>query len=459
MKIAVLGGGGVRTPLFIKALVKKAAGIKLEELWLHDVDETRLNRIGLVANSMLENVEVPFRIFKTTCSEEAIAGSRFVLSTIRVGGEDGRVLDEEVPLSMGVLGQETTGPGGMAMALRTIPVMLEYARQIENHAPDAWLINFTNPVGMITQALKLHSGVKVVGICDSPVELCRNVAKTMGVPHGALSYGYGGLNHLGWLTSLRAGEKELFPELLKRLVSDDHTQSVFGFASDLICTLGMLPNEYLYYFYYAREAVEHILASRQTRGRQVREMNRTLLSDLGRFGCTEGKAALDTYWNYMGERVSTYMKTETAGEKVQGEMDPEEVGYEGVAIAIMESVVSGRESVMILNAINGNAMPDLEREDVVEVPCRIGPEGLIPVAQGWMPFAAKGLLQQVKAYERLTVEAALEGSRKKAVKALTLHPLVPSFNLAREIVDGYLTVHKRYLPQFLQGQRNGKELP
>lgn len=448
MKITILGGGSVRTPLFVRALIKVLGVIPVKELWIFDIDPARLEKIGLVIDSMVCMGGHNLKIVRTQNPQQAIQDSQFILSTIRVGGEEARVIDEKIPLDYRVLGQETTGPGGMAMALRTIPVMLDYARLIERYAPDAWLINFTNPVGIITQALKLYTMINVVGICDSPIELCRSVSKIMGIKAKDTVFQYIGINHLGWMTGLYGNNADMMSEFFTNIGLRKDTQAIFGFDSDFIVTLGAVPNEYLYYYYYNREAVENILTSKKTRGEQVLAMNHTLFDKLSDVGQSHEGIVENSYWSYMGERVSTYMETETAGEKIQAEMDTENVGYEGVALDIIKAIYCGHEKIMILNTINENTIGELSFDDVVEVPCRTNKDGIYPIRQPAAPLAVKGLLQQVKAYERYTIEAAIEGSKAKALKALIIHPLVPSSNVARKILDEYYDAHRRYLPQF-----------
>src|SRR3954449_7661445 len=262
MKLTIVGGGGFRVPLVYGALLDKAARLGLAEVVLHDTDQTRLDRIGPVLDGLAaeHGERLPFRT--TTDLVDAVEGADFVFCAIRVGQLEGRVVDEDVPLGLGVLGQETTGPGGICFALRTIPVMVRLAETIAKHAPQAWLINFTNPAGMVTEAVRQVLGDRAVGICDSPSGLCRRVAAAVGRDPGELWFDYFGLNHLGWLKGVRdTGGADLLEDLL----GDDERLEAFEegrlFGGEWLRALAMIPNEYLYYFYYAADTVNAIRGS------------------------------------------------------------------------------------------------------------------------------------------------------------------------------------------------------
>src|SRR3954463_9956246 len=266
MKLTIVGGGGFRVPLVYGALLEKKAQLGLEEVVLHDIDQDRLTRIGSVLDGLAQEhgERLPFRT--TTDLTDAIEGADFVFCAIRVGQLEGRVVDEDVPLGLGVLGQETTGPGGICFALRTIPVMVRLAETIARHAPQSWLINFTNPAGMVTEAVQQVLGDRAVGICDSPSGLCRRIAAAVGRDAEDLWFDYFGLNHLGWLKGVRDDQRELLGDLL----DDDAALGGFEegrlFGGDWLRSIGMVPNEYLYYFYYAADTVNAIRESRSSRG-------------------------------------------------------------------------------------------------------------------------------------------------------------------------------------------------
>jgi 6-phospho-beta-glucosidase len=448
-------GTGVRTPFVLHGLAHRERELGLTEVVLHDVDPVRLDIMASLGADLCRGWGAAFDVRAEPEARAAIAGSRFVFSAIRVGQEEARAIDEEIPLKHGVLGQETTGPGGFAMALRTIPAVLDVARLIEEVAPAALLVNFTNPVGIVMQALHDHANVRAVGICDGPISMKRNVAELLGVPGDELRVDYFGLNHCGWIHRVQTDGRERLPEILDRyeeLQRIDHSWQLFD--PELVRALGMLPMEYLYFYYYRQQAVEHVVRSGSTRGRQIADLNASLWPVLReRVGAGDVAGAVDAWERAMDTRDRTYFARER-GEEVADEADePVELapemfegeGYEGMATAVMQAAVQRRRVPLILNTANRGAIHGLRDDDVVEVSCLADEHGPQPLAQGAIPDDARRLLQQVKAYERLTVLAAVEGSYDAALQALLEHPLVGSFPLARAILDDYLTAHGELL--------------
>jgi 6-phospho-beta-glucosidase len=432
MKLTIVGGGGFRVPLVYGALLRKAEALGLEEVVLHDIDAARLERIGHVLDGLAaeHGERLPFRT--TTDLVDAVEGTDFVFCAIRVGQLEGRVIDEDVPLGLGVLGQETTGPGGICFALRTIPVMVRLAETIAKHAPRAWLINFTNPAGMVTEAVQQVLGDRVVGICDSPSGMCRRVAAAIGREPEDLWFDYFGLNHLGWLKGVRDGSGA---QLLDGLLEDDAALAGFEegrlFGGEWLRTLGMIPNEYLYYFYYAADTVNAIRSSEASRGAFLLRQQRA-------FYASGGDDALASWRATRHDRERTYMAEarNAAGDAHDHEMDANG-GYENEAMAVLEAIALNSRAVLILNTANRSALPFLDERAVVEVPCVVGRSGPIPAAMGAAPAHTRALVETMKDVERTTIDAALLGSRELAVRALALHPLVPSVTTAREIFDGY----------------------
>jgi len=445
-------GAGVRAPFVLHGLVAGQGDLGLDEVVLHDTDPERLELMAALGAYMCEQWGAAFAVRGETDPRAAIAGARFVFSAIRPGQEAARAVDEEVPLKHGVLGQETTGPGGFAMALRTIPAMLGYARLIEEVAPDALLVNFTNPVGIVMQALHDHTSVRAVGICDGPISMQRSVAAFLGLPRERVHADYFGLNHCGWIHRLLVDGRDRLPEVLDRfeeLQAADEQWRLFDPA--LVRAIGMLPMEYLYFFYYRDRAVEHIRGSGSSRGRQLQALNDGLWPVLR--ACIDAAdlpGALTAWERAMGERDATYFARER-GETLPDEaVEPGDVfegeGYEGVATAVMTAAVQRRKIPLILNVPNRGAIGGLRDDDVVEVTCLADEHGAHPIAQGRMPDAAMSLVAQVKVYERLTVRAAVEGSYDAALGALLVHPLVASFPVAKAILDGYLEGLPSLLP-------------
>lgn len=444
MKLAILGGGGFRVPLVYGALLGDTATERVDTVVLHDTDEHRVATIeGVLAQQAAtakagrspgSSWEAP-RVTTESSLDAALEGADFVFSAMRVGGLEGRTADERVALDLGLLGQETTGAGGVTYALRTVPVALRVAEHVRAVAPEAWVINFTNPAGLVTQAMQEVLGDRVVGICDSPLGLAKRAARALGRSLDDLEIDYAGLNHLGWLQGLRLGENDLLPDLLADAGGLTSFEEGQLFGAPWLQSLGMVPNEYLFYYYFTRDAVAQIKAESQTRGEY-------LLHQQSNFYTAAADSARSAYrdWDAVRrERNATYMqetRRDGSAEHERAEADVEGGGYEDVALALMAAIARDEPSRLILNVRNGVAVPGLPSDAVVEVPCRVsaaGPEAL-PVSP--LPGHALGLAQQVKAVDGLVIEAAAERSPELAVKALALHPLVDSVVVARQVLEG-----------------------
>jgi 6-phospho-beta-glucosidase len=434
VKLTIVGGGGFRVPLIYGGLLRSAPALRLEEIVLHDVDGGRLDRIAAVLEGQAaeHGERLPFRV--STDRDDAVEGADFVFCAIRVGRLEGRVVDEAVPLGLGVLGQETTGPGGICFALRTIPAMVALAETVARRAPRAWLVNFTNPAGMVTEAVQQVLGERALGICDSPAGLCRRVARALGRDPAELAFDYFGLNHLGWLKAARDGAGDLLPTLL----ADDAALAGFEegrlFGGEWLRSLGMIPNEYLYYFYFAAETLDAMRDSPRSRGAYLLEQQAAFYAGNGQAPA----AALAAWRAARDERERTYMAEARSAAGVEGAHDAGgDGGYEGEAMAAMEAIANDAPALLILDTANRGALPFLDDRAVVEVPSLVDAAGPRPLAVGSVPDHARALVETVKAVERATIEAALTGSSALAVKALALHPLVPSVTRAREIFAGY----------------------
>ncbi|HHY47418.1 MAG TPA: 6-phospho-beta-glucosidase [Firmicutes bacterium] len=461
MKLTILGGAGVRTPLFVQGILKLSSDLGIDEVHLMDSDADKLGLIGFIIEEMVTHAGNPFHVKFSTDAREAIEGADFVVSALRVGGLEGRVIDETVPLRHGVIGQETTGPGGICMGLRTIPVMLRYAKLIRELAPKAWLINFTNPSGMITEALLSHGGMtRVVGVCDGPSSMFHKLAVALGIDESRAYFDYFGLNHLGWLRAVYVDGQDVLKDVLAGLddptvrerLREVHEISIFG--AGFVKELGMIPNEYLYYYYYNREALEHIRSAKVTRGQFLLRTTTDLLRRL-RAAKAKGDAclALKEYTEYIDTRHRMYMRTETGadletGATAQGGSDGQQApangedgGYDRIALGVMKAIRLNLNQVMVLNTRNDGAVSGLDPDCVAEVPCIVNANGLRPLTLGAVPGEGLGLMQIVKECEKLTIKAAVTGSYNAAWKALAIHPLVPSAAVAREILDEYLRQH------------------
>ncbi len=434
MRLVMLGGGGFRTPLVYAALAATGAGVT--DVVLQDTDRDRLDVMAhVLAPITAASPGTAPRVTTTTDLDVALEGADFVFSAIRVGGLAARVQDERVALDLGVLGQETTGPGGIAYGLRTIPVARAVAERVRAVAPDAWVINFTNPAGMITEAMRAVLGDRVVGICDTPITMAKRAARLLGIPGDArVELDYVGLNHLGWLRGLSWDGTDHLPRLLADDALLGATEEGQLFGLDWVRELGALPNEYVYYYDFTRDAVAAIRGSGPTRGEFLRGQQDAFYAAAG----ADPRRAHILWTATRDERESTYMAAEHAGAPRGGETGVADVGgYEGVALALMRAITHDEEATMILNVANGSTVTALPPDAVVEVPVTVGREGPRPLPVTAPDLHQLGLMAQVKAVERLTIEAAVTGSPVAAEQAFALHPLVDSVTTARSLLQAY----------------------
>ncbi|MFF5209304.1 6-phospho-beta-glucosidase [Streptosporangium sp. NPDC000396] len=445
MRLTVLGGGGFRIPLIYRALLDDRGEGRVTHVTLHDLDASRMATITRVLAEQAAGVPDAPGVSVTTDLDEALTGADFVFSAIRVGGLEGRAVDERVALEEGVLGQETVGAGGIAYGLRTVPVADHIARRVAALAPGAWVINFTNPAGMVTEAMSRHLGDRVIGICDTPAGLGRRVARVLGVDPAAVSLGYAGLNHLGWLCAVRVDGRDLLPGLLHddaALVSFEEGRL---FGAERLRAIGAIPNEYLHYYYFHDETVAAARAARQTRGAFLAEQQR-------RFYAHPGGSALALWNSALLARESTYMaeNREAAGAGERESRDLDAGGYEQVALALMRAITLDERATLILNVRNRGSIAALDDDAVVEVPCSVGAGGARPLAAEPLPSHARSLVTGIKATDRAVIEAATTGSRRAALLALAVHPLIDSVTLARRLLGRY----ERELPQlgYLRGR-------
>lgn len=458
MKLAILGGGGVRMPAFVRAVLAGQAGM-FDEVALFEPDAQRRETTCRLSVELARALGRDGAVSATADVEEAFTGADFVFSAIRVGGDQGRVIDEQVALSRGLVGQETTGPGGCAMALRTVPVVLEYSRLLKRCSPHATLINFTNPAGIITQALSLYGETRAVGVCDTPSGALERLGEFLGSP-SSFSYSYGGLNHLGWISSFSIEGEDRTDELMARFEELQRFDHRFGaFDPALVRHIRAIPTEYVYYYYEPRRYVEGVARNGTSRGQDVLRLNEELLSGIGRAFASGGlDEAWSTYSMLMGVRRDTYMRTDTEGASGQQEARqrrtaeaPAQVtdkamgGYEGIAMRVIGGLTGRTTSRVIVNTRNGPAMAFLDPDDVVEVPTLVHTGGIEPLAVDELPRSARGLVSEVKEYERAVVEAAVSGDAGTAELALALHPLVPGVSVARDLLDEYRQRHGQHL--------------
>ncbi|MGN6379658.1 MAG: 6-phospho-beta-glucosidase [Gaiellales bacterium] len=440
MKLTVIGAGGFRTPAIYRALVSGVADVSFDEIVLYDADDSRFSRITAVLDGIDAELGATVGYRMSTDLADAVEGADVVYCAIRVGGLEGRLKDERIAVDAGAIGQETTGPGGIAFALRTVPAVLAIAEQVNERAPSALFVNFTNPAGLVTEALRRVLGDRVVGICDGPPDLCKRVARAVGVPREQLWFDYFGINHLGWLRSVVHRGRDLLPDLL----ADDERLESFEegrlFGATWLQAVGMIPNEYLYYYYAQREALESMRRG-NLRAAVLLEQQRAFYEGNG----GDGGDALAQWQAASARREASYMAEAWSAKGVEQAKvaeDREPGGYGGVALQIVDAVFNARPRVMILNTANRSAMPFLDEDAVVEVSCVVGPGGVMPSAIGACPLECQGLISQVRASERAAIEAAISGSRSQALRAFALHPLVPSVEVAEGLLSSYLDEHR-----------------
>ncbi len=441
-KVTLIGGGGVRTPLLIHGLAQAASTLHIGELALYDIDRERVALMAELGREVVRQLNADVVITTHTQLKDAVAGAQFILHSIRVGGIAARARDERLAIEHGIAGQETTGLAGFAKALRTIPVVLEQARIIEQHAPAAWFISFTNPAGLMAQAIQQHTNLRSIGICDTPSEMFYRLATALQEPLADVRCDYFGLNHLGWIRRVLVRGQDV----TERILNDDAVlRSLYHaalFDPAMIRALGLIPSEYLFFYYCQQRALANQRAAGASRGEEIVKLNETLFAGLQQsLKADRAAAALKLYRNYLQRRSGSYMKLEAeAGsalhEGVEQAEDPFEAatGYHRIALEVMLALTSDQPSRIVLNVKNNGAITDLGNDDVVEVPCLIDRHGPQAVAVEELPANVRGLVQAVKEYERLTIRAAVEQSDVLAKQALLSYPLVGEWELASQLI-------------------------
>jgi 6-phospho-beta-glucosidase len=435
MKLTLIGAGGFRTPVIYRAIAAGEVETRYDELAFYDIDQARLDRISCVLDGISDELGTRAPVTMTTDLDAAVDGADIVYCAVRAGGMAGRILDETAAIAQGVIGQETTGPGGITFALRTVPIVMSIAEVVAQRAPNATFVNFTNPVGLVTEAVRRVLGDRVIGICDAPLDLCKRVAGAIGRPAEDLWFDYFGINHLGWLRGVLDGGRDVLPSL----IADPHRLETFEegrlFGAEWLQSVRMIPNEYLYYYYFNAEALEAMQAG------NVRSS--FLAKQQAAFYAGHGSPAeaLRDWRRTHAERESHYMEEAWSGREdaMEGIVAARGPGdYGRLALNLVDAMGGDGYQVMILDVPNRSSLPFLDEEAIVEVPCIIGRGGVVPAAIGAVPLDAQGLILAVRAAERTAIEAAISGSRALAIKALALHPLVPSVEVAGRILDGYI---------------------
>ncbi|HEY3649088.1 MAG TPA: 6-phospho-beta-glucosidase [Streptosporangiaceae bacterium] len=439
MRVTILGGGGFRVPLICRELA--ASGLAIGEVVLYDVVPERLG----VISAVLAADGLPLR--STTDLEVALRGADVIFAALRVGGLDGRVADERSALDAGVIGQETVGAGGLSYAARAVPVVDAIARRVAELAPRAWVISMTNPAGIVTEVMAATLGPRVIGVCDSPTGLVRRACAAAGVDPGTrlaqvpdgVEVDYLGLNHLGWLRGLRVDGTDRLPGLLADPDALKRTEEGRLFGADLLQALGVIPNEYLYWYYARSEALRDVRGAGRTRAEHVRAEQQRFFAAAA---ADPGRAA--ALWAEANdERNRSYFAELRSGERDAA--DVEAGGYEAIAIGLATALTAGTEvkgsapARLILNVRNGRTVPALAPDAVIETVCRVDSAGAVPLPAPPPSDHELGLMSTVKSCERAIASAALTGSATDALRAFALHPLVGSLEAARTLSGAALT--------------------
>ncbi|MCL2093158.1 MAG: 6-phospho-beta-glucosidase [Treponema sp.] len=412
LKAAIIGAGSTYTPELIEGIIERQGSLNFQTFYLLDINQEKLSVTGALAERMLKANGFKGRLVLTDSLDEAVAGADYIFAQIRVGGMEARIRDEKIPKKYGLLGQETTGIGGFMNALRTVPVMLHIARRIEELSSQGWLINFSNPSGIVADALLNHSGVKMVGLCNNFINMKARIAKTLGSED--FDYDYVGLNHLAWITSIRSGGRELLDEFWDMSGTNNE---------ELYAAIRAIPVSYLNYFYFRDEQLKKNLAAEKTRGETIVGLEASLME------------------KYRDPNLSS---------------KPEELSQRGgslystAAVSVADAIENDKNEHHVVNVKNGKSLSFLEEDDVVEVKCLVNRQGAAPVpVPGPIHPSIKGLIQGVKAYEKLAAAAAISGSRAEALAALMVHPLIGDYPKARAALEDMLEANRDYLsPNF-----------
>lgn len=448
MKIAVIGGAGVRTVIFINGLLARYKNLNIDKVVLYDINQEKSQIIGKLCKHVINRKHKDLQIEIADNAIDAITGADYIVTTLRVGGDHSRVVDETIALEEGVIGQETTGVGGFSMAVRTIPVLIEYCELIKKYAPNAWIFNFTNPSGLVTQALRNAGYDHIIGICDAPSSTKFRMANELGVKDEDLYVEFFGLNHLSWIRSVRKQGTEILGDLLQDDKFLKAVQEFSMFDPDLLRSLGYLPNEYLYYFYHREKALSNILKAGATRGKSIEAVNIQMMKELKKMDMdADPEGALQIFLYYMEVREHSYMSIETGNDKkvliVKGNLEvPDGMGYAGVMLDCIEGLQSDQGNYLVLSVENNGCIAGLNDDDVIEVTCKVSKAGIAPVPIGEVPEHCYLLIRMIKLYEKLTVKAIQTKSKETAIQALTLHPLINSYSLAKKLVEKYDTVYE-----------------
>ena len=428
IKIAIIGSGSTYTPELIEGLINKKDSLPLDELYLMDIDERKRTIVGGLGQRMIEAAGMNTKVVLTDNLDEALKGASFVLAQIRVGKLPARILDEKIPVKYGMIGQETNGIGGFFKGMRTIPEILKITKKMEEHCPDAFLINFSNPSGMIAEAVLNNSPIKMMGLCNVPINSVDSVRRQLNLPKEAYVE-YLGLNHLAWITKIEYEGKDYLQEAMTSGINSATMKNIptLGFGKDEIRVAGAIPTCYLEYYYHRDSKLKHCLETEKSRGETCLEIEENLL---------------EIYSN-----AELHVKPELLNKRGGAR-------YSEVAINLVNSIWNDVRDVQVVNVLNKGAMDFLDDTDAVEVCAIIGKDGATPLkVTGAVNDHIKEYIRQVKAYEKHVVKAAIYGDKDEALRALVVNPLVGDLKTASACFDEMLEAHKEFLPQFAKEEK------
>ena len=451
MKLTVIGGGGVRSMFLAKSIAQKAEKLGITELCFMDNDEQKLSVFGEMAKRVAFLIYPNLQFQLTTDVIDAVRDADYVITTIRVGGDSLRVKDERIALNLGILGQETTGAAGFSFAMRSIPVLIDYCELIKKYAKDnVKVFNFTNPAGLVSQALSDKGYDFTYGICDAPSGMLHTFASLLGVASDRVYGDIYGLNHLSFFKSVTLDGFNIIEELIHNKEAYNKTDMRY-FSPDLLQFRHFIPNEYLYYFFNREKAVENILKATETRGELIERVNKLMLKELSDIDVKNNfEHALEIFEKYYGMRENSYMAEETGIKRdFLWKFDPfseDSGGYAGVALRYIDIVNSGKTGEMIFCTQNKGAIPFLEDNDIVEITCDVSAKSVTPHTFDLCDIDsyAGELIRRMKCYERIAARAILSRDKSKAVEALALHPLVESYSIAEKLMDSYIEINSDY---------------
>ncbi|WP_274365697.1 6-phospho-beta-glucosidase [Paenibacillus thermotolerans] len=422
LKIAIIGSGSTYTPELIEGIIRRKDVLPVAELALMDIDDRKLDIVGSLCERMIEAARMPCRVVKTQSLDTALSDADFVLVQIRVGRLPARVLDEKIPLKFGLIGQETCGIGGFFKAMRTIPVMLHIAERMQALCPQAWLINFTNPAGIVTEAILNHTNIKMLGLCNVPFNMFKSIREKLELDHPRFSYV--GLNHLSWITAIEQDGKDYLKDALDMGLNSEAMKNIpsSGFGKELVQTVGAIPSSYLEYYYFKEKKLKLLKESELSRGERCMEIEEDLLQ-------IYSDSQLHSKPELLNSRGGA--------------------NYSEVAISLVDAIYNDKREVHVVNLLNNGALDFMEDNDAVEIGAVIGKDGAEPIRmEGFQNRHIIDYMRMVKAYERETVAAAVTGSEEAAMRALMMNPLVGDCQTALACFQELKEAHKDYLPQF-----------